>query len=328
MDTKQISTVIIILVLSALVVAYLKLTTVSNAIHKPTTIGISKTPLSAPFIIAEHIGAFEENDLNVELIMCFGGVECSNLLLENHVNYATFSESVLMFKSFEYKDLALITSFASSTNDIKLLTKKRSGIESIDKLPGKKVGVIKNSASEYYLDLLLQVNDIDLEKVEKISSTTQVIINHLMQGNVDAISTWEPYGFMAKNRINEEVKNIGIIGVYKLYFLLVSKEIHIEKSDQEVMKIIKSLHHSINWMDKNPHLTMKILSQKLNITVEEISWSWDDYNFRLNLTNSLLFTLQSEANWALKQNYVEGQIPNYRKIFKENYINSYFDGLD
>ncbi|MFH4544140.1 substrate-binding domain-containing protein [Vibrio alginolyticus] len=75
MDTKQISTVIIILVLSALVVAYLKLTTVSNAIHKPTTIGISKTPLSAPFIIAEHIGAFEENDLNVELIMCFGGVE-------------------------------------------------------------------------------------------------------------------------------------------------------------------------------------------------------------------------------------------------------------
>ncbi|MCR9454866.1 hypothetical protein NB497_15535 [Vibrio alginolyticus] len=81
-------------------------------------------------------------------------------------------------------------------------------------------------------------------------------------------------------------------------------------------------------MDKNPHLTMKILSQKLNITVEEISWSWDDYNFRLNLTNSLLFTLQSEANWALKQNYVEGQIPNYRKIFKENYINSYFDGLD
>ncbi|MCS0218515.1 ABC transporter substrate-binding protein [Vibrio alginolyticus] len=316
MDTKQISTVIIILVLSALVVAYLKLTTVSNAIHKPTTIGISKTPLSAPFIIAEHIGAFEENDLNVELIMCFGGVECSNLLLENHVNYATFSESVLMFKSFEYK------------NDIKLLTKKRSGIESIDKLPGKKVGVIKKSASEYYLDLLLQVNDIDLEKVEKISSTTQVIINHLMQGNVDAISTWEPYGFMAKNRINEEVKNIGIIGVYKLYFLLVSKEIHIEKSDQEVMKIIKSLHHSINWMDKNPHLTMKILSQKLNTTVEEISWGWDDYNFRLNLTNSLLFTLQSEANWALKQNYVEGQIPNYRKIFKENYINSYFDGLD
>ncbi|WP_250157091.1 hypothetical protein [Vibrio alginolyticus] len=45
MDTKQISTVIIILVLSALVVAYLKLTTVSNAIHKPTTIGISKTAL-------------------------------------------------------------------------------------------------------------------------------------------------------------------------------------------------------------------------------------------------------------------------------------------
>ncbi len=50
MDTKQISTVIIILVLSALAVAYLKLTTVSNAIHKPTTIGISKTPLSAPLL--------------------------------------------------------------------------------------------------------------------------------------------------------------------------------------------------------------------------------------------------------------------------------------
>ncbi|GAK17305.1 LOW QUALITY PROTEIN: ABC-type nitrate/sulfonate/bicarbonate transport systems, periplasmic components [Vibrio sp. JCM 19053] len=325
MDTKQISTVIIILVLSALVVAYLKLTTVSNAIHKPTTIGISKTPLSAPFIIAEHIGAFEENDLNVELIMCFGGVECSNLLLENHVNYATFSESVLMFKSFEYKDLALITSFASSTNDIKLLTKKRSGIESIDKLPGKKGWCNKKRALANITTCCYRMT---LIKKKKISSTTQVIMNHLMQGNVDAISTWEPYGFMAKNRINEEVKNIGIIGVYKLYFLLVSKEIHIEKSDQEVMKIIKSLHHSINWMDKNPHLTMKILSQKLNTTVEEISWSWDDYNFRLNLTNSLLFTLQSEANWALKQNYVEGQIPNYRKIFKENYINSYFDGLD
>ena len=114
-------------------------------------VGVSLTPLASPFLIAD-LGLFDDYDLDVTLYPCASGIACTQLMLNRDVEYATASESVVMFQSFERKDLALLVSFVESDNDLKLLTLNPSEIGDVGALQGKRVGGVKGSASEFYFD--------------------------------------------------------------------------------------------------------------------------------------------------------------------------------
>ncbi len=63
------------------------------------TIAVSRTPLSAPFLVAEKLGFFKQQGLNVSLMPCDGGVACTKMMIDREVEYATASESVVMYQS-------------------------------------------------------------------------------------------------------------------------------------------------------------------------------------------------------------------------------------
>ncbi|ENM5743400.1 ABC transporter substrate-binding protein, partial [Vibrio metoecus] len=126
----------------------------------PIKIAVSQTPLSSPFYIADQLGFFREQGINVELVACSGGVQCSQALLKGDVSYATASESVVMFTSFERQDFEILASFVQSDNDVKLLALKENEIHAMGDLQNKRIGMIKASSSEFYFDSLLLVNNL------------------------------------------------------------------------------------------------------------------------------------------------------------------------
>ncbi|WP_245688485.1 ABC transporter substrate-binding protein [Vibrio sonorensis] len=132
------------------------------------TIATSQTPLSAPFIIAKHIGAFKQAGVDAELIPCIGGMKCAAKMLSGQSDFATSSESVVMFESFKHPDIRLLVSFVASSNDLKLLSLQKSNIVNVDQLSGKRVGVIQASASEFFLDSHLIAANTPSNSVEKV----------------------------------------------------------------------------------------------------------------------------------------------------------------
>ena len=78
-------------------------------------IGVSLTPLASPFLIAEHLGLFEKQGLKVSLFPCASSIACTQLMLSRDVEYATASDSVVMFQSFSsYIDLYAATAWMLS----------------------------------------------------------------------------------------------------------------------------------------------------------------------------------------------------------------------
>ncbi|MGL0925719.1 hypothetical protein [Vibrio vulnificus] len=67
-------------------------------------------------------------------------------------------------------------------------------------------------------------------------------------------------------------------------------------------------------MHEHPIETQKIVARYLDIPIGQLSWTWDDYTFRLVLSNSLLSNLQIQARWALENGLVAGEMPDYRKL--------------
>ncbi|MCG9681986.1 ABC transporter substrate-binding protein [Vibrio sp. Isolate23] len=278
-------------------------------------VGVSLTPLSSPFLIAEHLGFFEDYDLDVTLYPCVGGLACTQLMLNRDVEYATASESVVMFQSFERNDLALLVSFVESDNDLKLLTLNPSGINDLSALQGKRVGVIKGSSSEFYFDSILIANNLKSIDVEKVYLQPHELVPALLSYRVEAISAWEPMGYKADILSAAEVVNLGTPGVYQLSFNLLSTTPYLEFAGKEPTYLLQAIDDAVEWINANPSKALSIITKRLNIPENQVKWSWEDYVFRLSLGNSLLSNLQYQARWAVESELVANEQPDFRNLF-------------
>ncbi|MFO6423739.1 ABC transporter substrate-binding protein [Motilimonas sp. KMU-193] len=289
-------------------------TTETPAVVPVIRIAVSQTPLSSAFFIAQSKGMFKAKGLNVELVPCRGGVHCVDMLLEYKVDLATASETVFMFQSFRHPELRLLTSFVESSNDVKLLTLKGNGINSVDDLLGKKVGVIKGSASEFFLDSLLILNGLEIARVDRGFYSQNQLVDALIKQEVNAISGWEPLGYELNITRPEQVRQLQSDGVYNLSFNLIAQQPNMP--NQAVLAALLGAIEQANLMlTSYPKRSQALVSEHLNVPFEQLSWSWSDYLFRLSLGNALLSNLQTQARWAMDQGLVESQeIPDFRSM--------------
>ncbi|WP_394143134.1 ABC transporter substrate-binding protein [Vibrio atypicus] len=278
-------------------------------------VGISLTPISSPFLIAEKLKLFEKYALDVRLFPCVTGKACTQLMLDGDVDYASASESVVMFQSHARDDLALLVSFVESDNDLKLLTLSPNNIDAVNGLGGKRVGIVKGSASEFYFDSVLLANDLKELLVSKIYLEPHELVPALLSYRVDAISAWEPMGYQANLLSAAEVKNLGTRGIYQLSFNLLSTRPYLEFANNEPQRLLMALKEAIDWINDNPEQAQAIVANRLDISVSEVDWLWGDYVFRLSLGNSLLSNLQFQARWANENGLVSGTTPDFRDVF-------------
>jgi ABC-type nitrate/sulfonate/bicarbonate transport system substrate-binding protein len=178
---------------------------------------------------------------------------------------------------------------------------------------GKKVGIVKKSASEFFFDSMLIANNLKTMPLERIYLPPEDLNAALISGQVDAISVWEPYGFMLSLSV-DNIVDLSLEGIYHLTFNLITRKSHESKHLEHSVSILMALEESIQWMNENPKKAKKIVADELDLPRSQLDWSWQDYAFRLSIGNVLLSNLQLQARWALDSNLVEGNVPNYRDI--------------
>lgn len=160
-------------------------------------IAVSQTPLSTPFYVALSKGYFQDQGIDVELIPYVGGHLCFQALTNGEVDLATTSDSVIMFNSFGRRDFSILSSFVESDNDIKVISPAALEIRDARQLSGKRIGVIHNTASEFFLYSLLLINGIPPQDVKLIPMRPDEMSAALINGHIDAASVWEPYAYEA-----------------------------------------------------------------------------------------------------------------------------------
>ena len=91
------------------------------------------------------------------------------------------------------------TPYADS--NLAVVARPGSGVEKLEDLPGKKVGMQVGSTPDQYIRLLLSKRNIPQDKVTFLNVQETNWLSTLQQGRVDAVPTWEPYGELLLARI-------------------------------------------------------------------------------------------------------------------------------
>lgn len=278
---------------------------------EPLKISVSQTPLSLPFYVADSQGYFAAEGVKLTINDVVGGHRTMQQLLEGTADLATSSEAVVMFNSFKQSDFAVIASFVTSDDDVKIITRADTGINQPRQLAGKIVGTVTGAASHYYLETLLLLKGIDPKSVRVRNLQPEAMAEALKSKEVDAISIWEPFPFKALKAV-PGAKMLPKSNVYRLTFNLIVHKKHLGVRDDELVKILRALDRAQQFINSQPQKAKGILLDRLKLDTAFIDWIWPRYNYRLSLDQSLLTTLEGEARWARQEGLVKGdKTPNY-----------------
>lgn len=250
--------------------------------------------------------------MTVKLKEINGGHRTLQALLDGEADLATSSDAVIMFNSFRRNDFAVIATFVSSRDDVKIIVGKESGIVKPSQMTGKRVATVVGSASNYFLDTWMLLHDVDPKSVKIINLQPEAMESALSKGEVDAVAIWEPFPFKLANA-GLGAKVLPNPGTYVLTFNLVVHKKLIGMRDDELVKLLRALARAQRFIRDEPAKAQAILRSKLKLDQAFIDWIWPRNNYALSLDQSLLSTLESEARWARQ----EGHVAENRKI---NYL--------
>lgn len=281
------------------------------AAAEPLKLSLSQTPLSLPFYVADSQGYFAAEGLTLRINEVIGGHRTLQQVLEGTADLATSSEAVVMFSSFQRNDYAVIATFVTSDDDVKLITRAETGITRPQQLAGKRVATVIGSASHYYLDTSLLLNGVDPKAVQVRNLQPEAMAEALKNGEVDAIAIWEPFPFKILQTL-PGARMLPKSGAYRLSFnLIVHKKLRGVRDD-DLVKLLCGLERAEQFIKTQPLKAQAILRERLQLDQSFIDWIWPRYSYRLALEQSLITTLEGEARWARQEGHAKGErSPNY-----------------
>lgn len=286
------------------------------------TFGSSTTHKITAIFVAENKGYFKEEGIDLE-IKKFGSGKASFLamLKGEGVDISAVADTPIVLESFNREDFYIIAGMYTSYDD-KVIARKDKGINSIADLQGKKVGLTKGTNAQFLLDLLLIYNGISSSKVEVVDIKPMDLVTALENGDVDAISAWEPIPFEAEQVLQDKTIKFLNDGFYRKTFYFALKKDFVKNHPEALKRFLRAIYKANTFLKENEDESQTIVAEALNIDKEAVVRGWQEGQFTLFLDQRLIVSIEDQARWAIKNKLTDAtEIPNYL-----NYI--YLDALE
>lgn len=292
----------------------ISLTLCGNAVFAapPLAMGVAMVPHSLTVFVAEHEGYFAQEISQLKLVDCFPGAKCLNMLLAGSVQFATVADTPIVRASFVRSDFVVLTTIASSNNDIHVAGAKSAGITKLKNLVGKKIGLIKGSSADYFLDTVLLFDGIDPARVEKLDIPADDISEALRQHKIDAFVLFDPSLSKALNALGDSVAVLPTPPIYLATFNLVAARSLVGKNDADMVKVMRALDRAQLFIKQQPEAAQRILRKRLNMAPLVGKSLNVQMDYQLSMDQTFIKTLEGQARWLGQQKEVVGIRPaNY-----------------
>ncbi len=289
---------------------------VQQVAAKQPVIGVSKSPLCLPLYVAQEQGLFTKYGVDPVLKDCIGGVPCMTGMFEGKYDMATSSELPVVFFSFERTDFSIVTTFVTNKHHSKFIHVKGLEKQQFQGLVGKRIGVVPRTSSQYYLDVFLFFNGIDPKSVVQVHLQPEQMPQAMAKGQVDAVSSWEPYGYKTLMAKPGRVDVAQIPGLYTQTFNLSAGKKYLKANSAQVQSVLKAMQEATILIREDPEMAREVLKRRVEVDQDFLDYSYDGYRYELSLKQSLITTMESQTRWAMKERYVsEGlKLPNLLNV--------------
>lgn len=269
-------------------------------------------------LIAQEKGIFANNGLDVELKEYTSGPASIAALLAEEVNVTIAADFVGVRNIFADPDIRIL----AQVNQHKVFSiagRKDMGLQTPKDLIGKRIGITKNSAGEFFIGSFLTFNNLQFSDVTLVDLTPPEMISQLTEGTIDAVVVFEPNIFKLKKQFGENLSAWDVQGDQNISALVYTKDAYLNEHPALVERYIQSLVDAEEYYHNNIQETKDIVAQKLKYETDYIEYSWPKFNHTVTLNQELILNMEREAQWVISNGLTDQKrVPNYLDFISFN----------
>ncbi len=286
-------------------------------------LGTALQESSVPIFIAEYQQFFINNHLNVVIKFYDSGATATNSLANNEIKVSIASEYVLVNQALGKIPIQAICSM-DEVDFVTIIARKDLGITSISDLTDKRIGVVRNTATEFFLGRFLTLHGINTSAIKLVNMDSNPhSVDALINGNVDAIISVSPYVEEAANKLGAN----GIVWPAQsgqfIYILSLCRTGWTAANPTIITKYLKAIDQAENFILQHPDKAQEIIKKRLNCTDDDIARIWSLNQYSIGLDQSLFAAMEDESRWMIANGLIDAKtVPNFNDYIFIDRLNS------
>lgn len=282
------------------------------AIVEKLSLALPTSAAASLLHVASARGYFAEEALDVTIVPTTSGKEAIGLVVHGKADLAAVAEVPFVILVMKGEALVIAASVLSDSSDNAVVARRDRGISAPRDLLGKNVGVTFGTSGEYYLWALLIRHKLPPGSVTLVDLPPTEITQALAKGAIDATATWHPIVPGARAALGDNAVTFAEPSAYTQTFVVVGRGAFLKDHPKVAEKLVRALLKAEEFMQSRPEDALNLTARWLEIDVETLRSVWKNFNFRVDLLQSQLITMEDEARWAMARGYVaKGPVPNF-----------------
>jgi ABC-type nitrate/sulfonate/bicarbonate transport system substrate-binding protein len=274
-------------------------------------IALAVLPHTALVHVAAAKGYFADEGLDVSILPVSHGVAAIGDVLQRKADLAVAAEVPFVISVMKGDALGMVASVVSVSNDNAIIARRDHAIAAPRDLAGKKIGVSFGTSGSYFLWAFLIRHKLPPDSIALVDLPPNRIVGALANGSVDAVATWQPISFEAQAALGKNALSFTEADAYRTSMAAIGRSEFLKGHANAIEKLVRAMLKAEQFMRSRPEETLNLAAEWLKIDVDALRPTWKQFDFRINLLQSHLITLEDEARWAMARGYVaKGPVPN------------------
>ncbi len=281
---------------------------------EPMVVAYAPFESTALVWIAEDRNLFLQNGLNVTFRGYDTGAGALNGMINGEADVAAgIAEFPTVGKVFQKAGIRVIGN-VDKAEFIYIVGRKDRGIGQASDLKGKRVGTTFGTVAHFHLGRFLDMHGMSMQDITLVDvRTPEGWVNDVANGDIDAISTAQPYANLAKERLGANAVAWPAQSGQPVYGLIIATDGWIAKHPELAGRFLESLAQAEEYLARNPAESKAIVQKRLNLDAAYMETVWSQNQFSLSLDQSLIAAMEDEARWMMKNNLSgETAMPDFR----------------
>jgi NitT/TauT family transport system substrate-binding protein len=274
------------------------------------TVGSIAARISGPLYIAQEQGYFTAQGLDVTIVDNAGSPESISDLEAGRLDLACCGAFNLMKEALAGAGNSRGLAILCNGQIMDLVARQDRGIDRLEDLRGKTVGLLRGTAAEYFPGRVLTFHHISLKEVTVVDVKPPDLGVALAAGKVDAVVAWERYLYDILDSMKDTVVTWPAQERQDIYWILAGSQTFLKTNPAAAAKFLRALEQAVGFIKARPDQGKEMIYRRTKFPPAD----WERYpvRFGVYLDQGLLLHMEDQAAWMIQNRLTDRtKIPDF-----------------
>lgn len=243
-------------------------------------VGVRDAQISSQQIIADKLGYFKEEGLNVKNTLIESGPDIGPMVAGGSAPISLQTNFMDIILSSNDVDVKIVAPIAQIAGTQAVVAGPGVEINTPKDLEGKTFGIPAGADVQIAINKMAQEYGVDLTKIKVANLAPSDALTALQSGDIDAMAAWEPFITKAisgggkllfsgtSNALEGEAKPVEWMSVHTT--LQVTGD-YLKENPNTIKAVLRALEKATTYINENREEAIKILAPELHLEVAELT---------------------------------------------------------